>query len=127
VLDHPATAKYPSRDDWQYVTGAPAGSQWPAVADAIRRYAAGKRVVVLTPTADANVARLLLDDDSLYVFVSGDSPLAPEARLALTEEHPYILDVAAVEQMQRGRPRVIARFHRPRGGDVIELSELTPR
>jgi hypothetical protein len=127
VLDHPATAKYPSRDDWQYVTGAPAGSQWPGVADGIERYAAGKRVVVLTPTADATIARLLLDDDSLYVFVGGGSPLASEARLTLTEEHPYVLDVAAVQQMQRGQPRVIGRFHRPRGGDVIELSELTPR
>jgi len=36
VLDHPITAEYPSTDDWQFVTGAPAGSQWPAVADAIR-------------------------------------------------------------------------------------------
>jgi 4-amino-4-deoxy-L-arabinose transferase-like glycosyltransferase len=126
VLDRPATAKYPGRDDWQYVTGAPAGSQWPAVADAIRRFAAGKRVVVLSPTLDPSVTRLLLDDDSRYVFVGGDSPLAPQARLALTEEKPFILDVKALEVMQQGQPRVIARFHRPRGGDVIELSELTP-
>jgi hypothetical protein len=34
--------------------------------------------------------------------------------------------VKALEVMQQGQPRVIARFHRPRGGDVIELSELTP-
>jgi hypothetical protein len=126
VLDRPATAKYPGRDDWQYVTGAPAGSQWPAVADAIRRFAAGKRVVVLSPTLDPSVTRLLLDDDSRYVFVGGDSPLAPQARLALTEEKPFILDVKALEVMQQGQPRVIARFHRPRGGDLIELSELTP-
>jgi 4-amino-4-deoxy-L-arabinose transferase-like glycosyltransferase len=126
VLDHPATAKYPSRDDWQFVTGAPAGSQWPAVADAIRRFAGGRRVVILSPTTDASITRLLLNDDSRYVFVGGDSPLARRARLALNEEKPFILDVEALEVMQQGQPRVIARFHRPRGGDVIELSELTP-
>ena len=126
VLDHPATAKYPGRDDWQYVTGAPAGSRWPAVADAIRRFAAGRRVVILSPTTDPSVTRLLLDDDSRYVFVAGDSPLAPQARLALTEQKPFILDFKALQVMQQGQPRVIARFHRPRGGEVIELSELTP-
>jgi 4-amino-4-deoxy-L-arabinose transferase-like glycosyltransferase len=126
VLADPATAKYPGRDDWQYVTGAPAGSQWPAVADAIRRFAAGRRVVVISPTVDPSIARLLLGDDSRYAFVSGDSPLAPQARLALTEERPLLVDAKAVAVMQQGHPRVIARFPRPRGGDVIELSELRP-
>jgi hypothetical protein len=127
VLDHPATAEYPSTDDWQFVTGAPAGSQWPAVADAIRRFAAGGRVVVISPTADPTITRLLLDDDSRYVFVGGGSPLASRARLALTESKPFTLDAKAVQAMAQGRPRVIERFQRPRGGDAVELSELTQR
>lgn len=124
VLDHPATAHYPGPDEQQYVTGTQAGSAWPALADAIRRFAAGRRVVILHPTADTNVTQFILGwDNPRYQFVPGYSPLARHAQLAVTDEIPFI-DPAALYYMNRGRASLVGRFRRANGGPAVNLYEL---
>jgi hypothetical protein len=124
VLDHPATAHYPGPDEQQYVTGTQAGSAWPALADAIRGFAAGRRVVILHPTADTNVTQFILGwDNPRYQFVPGYSPLARHAQLAVTDKIPFI-DPAALSYMNRGHPSLVGRFRRANGGPAVNLYEL---
>ncbi len=122
VLAHPATTRYPSLDDWQYVTGVPAGSPWPGLASAIRRFAAGQRVVVATPVSvsyenrfDPAITELLLDNNPRYLFVESSSPLAREAKLAVTDSaRPLGEDVQSLRVISHHSPILIAQFARPR-------------
>jgi 4-amino-4-deoxy-L-arabinose transferase-like glycosyltransferase len=126
VLAHPATTRYPSLDDWQYVTGVPAGSPWPSLADAIHRFAAGQRVVVATPVSvsyenrfDPAITELLLDNNPRYVFVESSSPLAREAKLAVTDSaRPLGEDIQSLRVISQQSPVLIAQFARPRSPDA---------
>jgi 4-amino-4-deoxy-L-arabinose transferase-like glycosyltransferase len=126
VLTHPATANYPSLDDWQYVTGVPAGSPWPSLTDAIRHFAAGKRVVVATPVSssyesrfDPAITQLMLDNSPRYVFVESNSPVAREAQLAVTDSDRTLgADMQSLRAISQQRPVLIAQFARPRPSDA---------
>jgi hypothetical protein len=126
VLAHPATTRYPSLDDWQYVTGVPAGSPWPGLADAIRRFAAGQRVVIATPVSiiyenrfDPVIPELLLDNNPRYLFVESSSPLAREAKLAVTDSARSLgEDVQSLRVISQQSPVLIAQFARPRSPDA---------
>jgi hypothetical protein len=120
VLAHPASAKYPSRDDWQYVTGDGGGAVWPAVADAIRRRGTGPQVVILHPTSHIGILRFLLGTHSRYAFVWHSSPLAPRAQLAVFDQSPFG-DVLALRLTGRLHFVPVQRFSRPRGGAVVTL------
>ena len=122
VLAHPVSAKYPGKDDQQYVTGTGGGSPWPGVRDELRRRARGAQVVVLHPNANPERVELMLGPDSRYVFPRGDSPLAPRAQFALTDraDQPFV-DQQALDDMRKLGMRPIARFPRPRGGVVVTL------
>ena len=108
VLAHPATFRYPSLDDWQYVSGVPAGTEWPAVADAIRHRAVGARVVIVTPNADPTIVRDLLGNDPRYVFTNGDEPLGKHAQFALHRSAGQ----AVRRRRYGGRPRSALRRDR---------------
>ena len=138
VLAHPATVRYPSFDDWQYVTGFPAGSPWPKVANAIRHRAIGTKVVIITPNADQRVVRLLLGDDHRYVFTDGDQPLGKHAQFAFTEAKGGVFGLGGMEVVRAQHFVEIGRFVRPRpcssplplftdrcppGGDAVILYE----
>lgn len=126
VLNDPATARYPGKDDVQYVTGDAGGAIWPDVADAIRRRGVGRQVVVLYPKANVDILRFLLGTDSRYVFVLGKSPLAPRAQLALVDRRTPFEDKPGLELMRRLRFAPVQRFPRPRGGAVLTLYERPP-
>jgi 4-amino-4-deoxy-L-arabinose transferase-like glycosyltransferase len=121
VLADPATTRYPTNDDRQYVTGTTAGEIWPAVADAIRERARGRQVVILHPTADSNIIRFMLGTESRYEVVPGGSTLAPRAQFALYDQSTGFVDGAA-HSLARARGFVpVRRFSRPRGGAVLTL------
>jgi hypothetical protein len=42
VVRNPSTARYPGLDDWQFVSGFPAGTAWPRLARALERVAASE-------------------------------------------------------------------------------------
>jgi 4-amino-4-deoxy-L-arabinose transferase-like glycosyltransferase len=122
VLAHPVSAKYPGKDDQQYVTGTGGGSPWPGVRDELRRRARGPQVVILHPNANPERVELLLGLDPRYVFVRGDSPLARRAQFALTDRSaPGFVDQQSLDLMRELGMRPIARFPRPRGGVVVTL------
>jgi 4-amino-4-deoxy-L-arabinose transferase-like glycosyltransferase len=122
LLSDPAAARYPGLDDAQYVTSTGGGAPWHPVADVVRRRARGDRVVVLHPDANPERLRLLLDDDARYVFVRGDSPLAPSAQFAIRDyAAPSFVDRRALAVMRQRRLRLLGRFPRPRGGVVVRL------
>lgn len=117
VLAHPASVRYPSYDDWQYVTGFPAGSPWPKVAGAIRRRAVGPRVVIITPNADPTIVRDLLGNNPRYVFTTGDQPLGKQAQFAFTEVKGGRFDQGGMEVVRAEHFVPIGRFVRPRPCD----------
>ena len=122
LLAHPATAKYPGKDDEQYVTGTGGGSPWPGVRDELRRRARGQQVVVLHPNANPERVQLLLGPDARYVFPRGDSPLARRAQFAITDRaaQPFV-DEQSMALIRELGLRPVARFPRPRGGVVVTL------
>jgi 4-amino-4-deoxy-L-arabinose transferase-like glycosyltransferase len=123
VLAHPDTARYPGTDDLQYVTGTGGGSIWPAVADDIRERAEGPRVPILTTRSYSQVLEMLLGPDPRYVFVPGNSPLAPQAQFSLDDEDIPFYDPDAVRVVADGDFAEIGRYERPRGGSVLVLSQ----
>jgi hypothetical protein len=114
VLAHPATARYPSLDDWQYVTGEPAGLPWPRVASAIRQRAAGSHVVILTPNSDGKVVHELLDNDPRYSFEFGYAPDARRAQFVFTEAEGGTFGFGALELARREHFVLVGRYPRPR-------------
>jgi hypothetical protein len=132
VLAHPATARYPGLDYWQYVYGWPAGGPWRGAADLIRRQAAGRRVVILAP-GSYSILQQSLRPSGNYVLVDPGSPLAAQARLAVFETTSFPVHPRGfrAEVARRGFV-VIGRFSRPAelcsgpreshcGGSVIVL------
>jgi 4-amino-4-deoxy-L-arabinose transferase-like glycosyltransferase len=117
VLAHPDTVRYPSFDDWQYVTGFPAGSPWPKVADAIRRHAVGSRVVIITPNADPSIVRELLGNSPRYVFTYGDLPLGKRAQFAFAEVKGGTFGRSGMEIVRAQHFVEIGRYVRPRPCD----------
>ncbi len=117
VLAHPGTVRYPSFDDWQYVTGFPAGSPWPEVANAIRRRAVGSRVVIIHPNADAAIVGDLLGNSPRYVFTSGDQPLGKQAQFAFSEDKGGHFGLGGMEVVRTQHFVVIGHFVRPRSCD----------
>jgi 4-amino-4-deoxy-L-arabinose transferase-like glycosyltransferase len=84
VLADPVLGPYPGVDNWQYVTGWPAGSDWQGAADVIRHRGTGRQVVILTPLTPVPSGRmsmleLLFWHEGRYVFASGKSALAGSA------------------------------------------------
>jgi 4-amino-4-deoxy-L-arabinose transferase-like glycosyltransferase len=115
VLAHPATARYPGLDYWQYVAGWPAGGPWRGATDLIRRRGEGPQVVVLTPGA-YDILRQSLGEGGRYVLVTEDSPLASRAQFGLFDTAGFPVDPKGFEAelTRRGFAR-IARFDRPSG------------
>ena len=120
------------------MTGFPAGSPWPKVANAIRHRAVGTKVVIITPNADQRIVRLLLGDDHRYVFTDGDKPLGKHAQFAFTEAKGGLFDLGGMEVVRAQHFVEIGRFVRPRpcssplplysdrcppGGDAVILYE----
>jgi Dolichyl-phosphate-mannose-protein mannosyltransferase len=117
VLADPSSVRYPSLDDWQYVTGKPAGSPWPHVAALIRQRAVGSRVVILTPNADPTVVRELLGFNPRYVFSYGSWRDGPSAQFIYTEASGGRFGAGGMEIAQREHFVPIGRFVRPRPCD----------
>lgn len=127
VLAHPRTVRYPGLDDLQYVTGAPAGGAWPALADAIRRRSGGRRTVILAAEADPNVIRFLLSADPAsaanpYSVVLPSDPRFAQSRFAIVDQLPFA-DQGALRFIAREHFAVAGQFARPRGGAVVTLYE----
>jgi len=115
VLAHPATARYPGLDYWQYVAGWPAGGPWRGAADLIERRATGLEVVILTP-GSYGVLRQILEDGDRYVFASASSAPAARAQFGLFDTAGFPVDPKGfdLQLARRGFVR-IGRFDRPRG------------
>jgi 4-amino-4-deoxy-L-arabinose transferase-like glycosyltransferase len=114
VLAHPGTVRYPSFDDWQYVTGFPAGSPWPKVAEVIRRRGVGSRVVIIHPNADPTIVADLLGNGPRYVFTTGDQPLGKRAQFAFTETKGGLFDQGGMAVVRDQHFVEVGRFVRPR-------------
>jgi hypothetical protein len=126
VLADPATVDYPGLDEWQYVTGTGGGVPWPKVVDEMRRRAGQRPVVVITPTTDGNVIRLMLRNDSRFAIVKGKDPRAPTADFAVTDANP-LPDFEALAILRKGPYEVIGSYQRPHGGKTVRLYERDPR
>lgn len=136
VLAHPATARYPGLDYWQYVAGWPAGGPWDGAADLIRRRATGRRVVVLTPGPYSVLSQMLGDR---YTLATPRSPLARRARLGVVDMAGFPVDPKGFDvEMARRHFVPMGRFARPRGpcsgarepscgGAVIVFARRAPR
>jgi 4-amino-4-deoxy-L-arabinose transferase-like glycosyltransferase len=118
ALDHPATAHYPAADD-HMVTTASGGAPWPAVADEIRKRAQGGSLVILNIDANPTIVKFLLGADPRYRFVTGFSALAPQAKLALSDETPF--GGVGPSYLEDQGFALLRRFPRPRGGAVVTL------
>jgi hypothetical protein len=122
VLDHPASARYPGGDDWQYVTGPVAGSPWKGVAATLRRTARGAGAVTVKDRVGTEILELLLDNDPRYVFIFPGDRRASLARFVLTDELPFH-DPGVNRILRQGRFREIGVWRRPRGGATVKLYE----
>ena len=118
ALDHPASARYPAADD-HMVTEASGGAPWPAVADEIRKRDHGGSLVILNVDANPTIVKFLLGANPRYRFVTGFSPLAPQAELALSDETPF--GGVGAGYLKKQNFAVARRFPRPRGGAVVTL------
>ena len=67
----------------------------------IRARAHGPRVPILTPRSYSQVLEMLLGPNSRYVFVPGNSPLAPRAQFSLDDEDLPFYDPDAVRVVKR--------------------------
>jgi 4-amino-4-deoxy-L-arabinose transferase-like glycosyltransferase len=115
VLAHPATARYPGLDYWQYVAGWPAGGPWRRTADLLRRRATGSRVVLLAP-GPYRVLRQALGASDRYVFARPDSTLARRAQFGLFDEARLPIDPKGFDHELTARGFVqVARFARASG------------
>jgi 4-amino-4-deoxy-L-arabinose transferase-like glycosyltransferase len=113
VLAHPATARYPGLDYWQYVAGWPAGGPWRSATDLVRRRGAGREVVILIPGSYTVLRQSL---SSRYVLADASSPLAPRAQFGLFDTAGFPVDPKGFDrQLARLNFTRIARFQRPRG------------
>jgi 4-amino-4-deoxy-L-arabinose transferase-like glycosyltransferase len=119
IVDEPATAHYPGRDDVQYVTGVQAGTPWTEVRRLVRRETPPGEPVIRSHAA-VEVLDLLLDGRNPFVFA--DRPAAARARLLIRDELPFP-DTAGDRLLARGQFRLLARVHRPRGGAVVLVYE----
>ena len=112
ILRDPSTARYPGLDDWQFVTGWPAGNAWLALERELPRLRPGGTTVGYYDNFSGAIA--LRMQDRPYEFVRGeDAPWAP-----LVVENG-----AAPADTGVGELRRIRRFPRPRGGTPIVLHE----
>jgi len=124
VVADPATARYPSRDDFQYVTGHPAGGPWPAVADELRRRTGGRAAFVVRVRAVTDVLALTLKVPTDR-FVLPTDLRADVAMYAVRDSLP-LPDPAGEALLLRRGPgsfRLIGTFPRPRGGPAVRLYE----
>ena len=119
VLFSPDNGPYPGRDQQQYVELG--GVPWPPVEDAIRSRARGERVVILSLVAIPDTLKMLLGPDDHYVFVGGDSPLAPRAQFAIDDESSPFGSFEAKAIVQRERFTQVGRFNRPDGNKGVIL------
>jgi hypothetical protein len=126
VLDDPVAADYPGRDDWQYVSGTGGGAPWPKLERDMLRRAGNGQVIVITPTTDGNVIRLMLREDQRFVFVKGTDPRAQIADFAVTDENP-LPDFEALAILRDGPYNRVGRYQRPHGGKTVKLYERDPR
>jgi hypothetical protein len=126
VLADPVAVEYPGLDEWQYVTGTGGGEPWPKVERELRRRAGEEEVIVITPTTDGNVIRLMLHEHPRFVFVKGTDPRAETADFAITDGNP-LPDFQALEILREGPYERIGRYQRPHGGKVVKLYERDPR
>jgi 4-amino-4-deoxy-L-arabinose transferase-like glycosyltransferase len=122
ILAHPDTARYPGRDDVQYVTGVQAGAPWPEVADEVRRRTRPGEPVIRARAA-VDVLALLLKDRNPFVFA--DRRAAARARVLVRDELPFP-DLAGDRVLASGRFRLVRELRRPRGGAVVGIYERTP-
>ena len=122
VLAHPDTGPYPGLDQEQYVEQG--GTVWPPATEAIRRRAAGRRVVILGLTSIPDTLRLMLGPgDERYVFVYGNSPLASRADFAIVDRSNPFVDEQAQSLIDRGEFVPVQRFRRPAGTQDVVLYE----
>jgi len=113
VLAHPATARYPGLDYWQYVAGWPAGGPWDDTAELLRDKAGGRGAVILVPGSYGILRQLL---GPKYVFVDTRSPFASGARFGLYDTAGFPVDPKGFgTELARRHFVRIARFARPRG------------
>ncbi len=117
VLADPAEARYPGRDDVQYVTGPQAGAPWPRVADEVRRRTRPGEPVVRS-RAVVYVPELLLEDRNPFVFAG--QPAAARARVLVRDELPFP-DPEGDRLLVRGGFRLVATLRRPRGGAAVRV------
>ncbi len=120
VLAHPATTRYPSRDDVQYVTGPQAGQPWPAVVRAIRRRSVGDPTTIIADRSDLDIVKLLLADPRRYRVVEASAPAALRGQFIVSDELPFP-DPQGAKLIASNRFRLLMRLPRPRGGSVVRV------
>jgi 4-amino-4-deoxy-L-arabinose transferase-like glycosyltransferase len=113
VLTHPASARYPGRDYWQYVAGWPAGGPWRKAANLIERRASGAKVLVLTP-GRYPLLRLSLNDSDRYAFTDPNGPDAARAQFAVYDSGGFPVEPKEFPERVAKQGYVgLARFARP--------------
>jgi 4-amino-4-deoxy-L-arabinose transferase-like glycosyltransferase len=113
VLAAPRTARYPSKDDGQYVKSWAAGTGWPDVADYLNRETHGKPFTIAYDRA--RPLWVFLDDWQRASQIPMGTPSSPTARYLVVN---YATPLSAAEQASFV---LLRRFARPRGGSPIAL------
>jgi 4-amino-4-deoxy-L-arabinose transferase-like glycosyltransferase len=112
ALAHPATARYPGLDYWQYVAGWPAGAPWRDAADLIEHRDAGGRGPVLVP-GHYGVLAVLLREQGRGLVVDR-SATAPGARFGVMDSNRFPVDHGDFARRLARRGYVaVGRFRRP--------------
>jgi 4-amino-4-deoxy-L-arabinose transferase-like glycosyltransferase len=119
ILAHPDTGPYPGLDQDQYVRLG--GQPWEPATDLVAERARGDRVVILSLTTNPDTMEMLLGPDDRYVFVTGASPLAPEAQFAVLDRTNPFADVRAQQVLDEGDLRPVATWPRPDGGAGLTI------
>jgi 4-amino-4-deoxy-L-arabinose transferase-like glycosyltransferase len=119
LLAHPDTGPYPGLDQDQYVKLG--GHPWEPAADLVERSAHGDPVIILSLTTTPDTLEMLLGPDDRYVFVTGDSPLAERAQLAVFDRTNPFLDLKAQQVLKRSGLHPVATLGRPDDGPGVTL------
>jgi 4-amino-4-deoxy-L-arabinose transferase-like glycosyltransferase len=112
IVANPGTHRYPGWDDWQFVTGWPAGTETQHVSDEIRRRTGGRGATITQSQFGHNAFEHQLPRHR-YRFQLFNPP--DHSQRFFIDNGGSVPDLAGF--------RLVGRWHRPRGGQTLSLYE----
>jgi hypothetical protein len=123
VLSNPETARYPGKDDEQYVSGWAAGTGWQELEAVLEpRLAARERSLIVTSTGFSFVFPLLVPGPGIE-YVESQSPRRLNADFLIQSTPANFPDPVFEELARDRRFRMVWETHRPHDGVTLRLYE----